>query len=46
MGKAAVELALKGHNSVMPTIVRISNKPYKWKIGVAQLAKTWPTSRR
>jgi 6-phosphofructokinase len=39
VGKAAVELALKGHNSVMPTIVRVSNKPYKWKIGVAPLDK-------
>jgi 6-phosphofructokinase len=39
VGKAAVELALKGHNSVMPTIVRVSNKPYKWKIGVAPLEK-------
>lgn len=39
MGKAAVELALKGHNSVMPTIQRISDKPYRWKVGVAQLAK-------
>jgi 6-phosphofructokinase 1 len=38
VGKAAVELAVKGHNSVMPTIVRISSKPYRWKIGVAQLA--------
>jgi len=36
-GKAAVELALKGHNSVMPTIVRVSDKPYKWKIGIAKL---------
>ena len=39
VGKAAVELALKGHNSVMPTIVRVANKPYKWKIGVAPLEK-------
>jgi 6-phosphofructokinase 1 len=38
VGKAAVELAVKGHNSVMPTIVRIASKPYPWKIGVAQLA--------
>ena len=37
VGKAAVELALKGHNSVMPTIVRVSNAPYKWKIGMAPL---------
>jgi 6-phosphofructokinase 1 len=39
VGKAAVELALKGHNSVMPTIVRVSDKPYKWKIGMAALEK-------
>ncbi len=37
LGKAAVELALKGHNSVMPTIVRVKDKPYKWKIGIAKL---------
>src|SRR5882762_808907 len=36
-GKAAVELALKGKNAVMPTIVRKSQKPYKWIIGVAEL---------
>jgi len=39
MGKAAVELAIKGRNSVMPTVVRKSNKPYKWTIGVAELSK-------
>jgi 6-phosphofructokinase len=39
LGKAAVELALKGQNAVMPTIDRISDKPYKWKIGVAPLSK-------
>lgn len=38
VGKAAVEFAVSGHNAVMPTIVRLSNKPYKWKIGMAQLA--------
>ena len=38
-GKAAVEFALKGHNSVMPTIDRVSNKPYKWKVGMASLSK-------
>jgi 6-phosphofructokinase 1 len=37
VGKAAVELALKGHHAVMPAIVRTSNKPYRWKIGVAKL---------
>ncbi|GMR18259.1 MAG: 6-phosphofructokinase [Gammaproteobacteria bacterium] len=39
MGKAAVQFALKGHNSVMPTIDRLSNKPFKWKVGMAPLNK-------
>lgn len=39
MGKAAVEMALKGHNSVMPTIDRVSSSPYKWKVGMAPLSK-------
>ena len=38
LGKAAVQLALKGQNAVMPTIVRKSNKPYKWTTGVAKLS--------
>src|SRR3954469_24064250 len=33
VGKAAVELAVKGANAVMPTIVRKTAKPYKWTIG-------------
>lgn len=37
VGKAAVELALKGRNAVMPTIVRKASKPYKWAVGVANL---------
>jgi ATP-dependent phosphofructokinase / diphosphate-dependent phosphofructokinase len=39
LGAAAVKLALKGHNAVMPTIDRVSDKPYRYKIGVAPLAK-------
>jgi len=39
LGKAAVDLALKGHNSVMPTVDRLSDAPYKYKIGMAPLAK-------
>ncbi len=39
MGKAAVELALKGKNAVMPTVVRKSDKPYKWTVGEAPLSK-------
>ena len=38
VGKAAVEFAMNGHNAVMPTIVRLSNSPYEWKIGMAPLA--------
>jgi 6-phosphofructokinase 1 len=38
VGKAAVEFAVKGMNSVMPTIVRAGTRPYKWKIGVAKLS--------
>jgi 6-phosphofructokinase 1 len=39
MGKAAVELALKGENAVMPTIVRKSDKPYRWGVGKVALAE-------
>lgn len=39
LGKAAIELALKGKNSVMPTIKRVSNTPYKWTIGSASLSR-------
>jgi 6-phosphofructokinase len=38
MGKAAVQFALKGHNSVMPTVDRISDKPFKWQVGMAPLS--------
>jgi 6-phosphofructokinase 1 len=37
VGKAAVQLALDGHNSVMPTIVRKSARPYRWTIGMTPL---------
>ena len=37
VGVAAVELALAGSNAVMPAIVRTSDAPYRWKIGVAPL---------
>ncbi len=38
LGEAAVELALEGRNAIMPTIVRTSDEPYSWEIGVADLA--------
>jgi len=39
LGKKAVQLALQGHNSVMPTVDRLSDSPYKYKIGMAPLSK-------
>jgi 6-phosphofructokinase 1 len=39
MGKAAVQLAVKGHNAVMPIVVRQSSKPYRWTVGHVELAK-------
>lgn len=39
MGKAAVQLALQGKSGVMPVVVRTSDKPYRWKVGEADLAK-------
>ncbi|MEX0899652.1 MAG: 6-phosphofructokinase [Gammaproteobacteria bacterium] len=39
VGKAAVELALKGKNSVMVTIERKSDKPYRWTTGSVALTK-------
>jgi ATP-dependent phosphofructokinase / diphosphate-dependent phosphofructokinase len=39
VGKSAVELALAGKNAVMTAILRTSDKPYRWKIGVAPLEK-------
>ena len=38
MGQAAVEFAMQGHNSVMPTVERVSDKPYKWQVGMAKLS--------
>jgi len=39
VGKAAVELAARGVNAVMPAIVRKASKPYKWVIGHVPLAE-------
>ena len=34
-----MEFALAGHTAVMPAIVRVSDKPYRWKIGMAPLSE-------
>lgn len=39
LGRAGVELALDGQNAVMPIVKRLSDKPYKWKIGSAALSR-------
>ncbi len=39
LGAKAVEFALEGHNSIMPTVDRKSNNPYKWEIGQAPLSE-------
>jgi len=39
VGRVAVEMAIKGRNAVMPAIARVSDKPYRWKIVEAPLAK-------
>jgi 6-phosphofructokinase 1 len=38
LGKRGVEMALDGKNAIMPTINRLSNNPYRWEIGSADLA--------
>ncbi|MCX7117713.1 MAG: 6-phosphofructokinase [Legionellales bacterium] len=48
LGQAAVELALSGHNEIMPIILREQDVPYRWSIShvplaeVANLEKTLP----
>jgi len=39
VGVAAVKMALAGENAVMPIIKRVSDKPYRWKIEKAPLAR-------
>jgi 6-phosphofructokinase 1 len=45
VGQRAVELALQGQNAVMPTIERISDAPYRYRIGTAPLAKVANTEK-
>ena len=37
VGRAAVKLALAGKNAVMASIVRLSDQPYRWEVGEADL---------
>jgi 6-phosphofructokinase 1 len=38
LGKSGVEMALEGKNAIMPSIDRLSDNPYRWEIGSADLA--------
>lgn len=46
VGKAAVEFALAGKDKVMPTIVRTSDQPYRWKIGEVKLSRVANIERK
>jgi len=46
LGKAAVELAAEGHNAIMPTIVRLSDEPYRWEIGQVPLSEVANIERK
>jgi 6-phosphofructokinase 1 len=39
VGAAAVQMAVAGETAVMPVIKRISDRPYRWKIQKASLAR-------
>lgn len=39
VGKTAVQLALRGENAVMATIVRKSENPYRWTVGQVSLSR-------
>ncbi len=46
LGQAAVELALAGRNAVMPTVQRLSDAPYRWEVGVAELKNVANVERK
>jgi 6-phosphofructokinase 1 len=46
LGKAAVEFAIAGKTAVMPTIVRLQDSPYRWKIGEAKLSRVANVERK
>jgi len=46
VGKAAVAMALEGKSAVMPVIVRVADRPYRWRIGEARLEQVANRERR
>ena len=39
VGRAAVEMAVRGETAVMPAIVRTNDRPYRWKIRAVRLGR-------
>ncbi len=39
VGRAAVEMAVRGDTAVMPAIVRTNDRPYRWKIRAVRLGR-------
>jgi 6-phosphofructokinase 1 len=46
LGKAAVELAIQGHNAVMPVIRRLQDEPYQWDIQSIPLSQVANVERK
>ena len=46
VGEAAVKFAIQGKTAVMPAIKRISDKPYRWRIGEAPLSRVANTEKK
>jgi ATP-dependent phosphofructokinase / diphosphate-dependent phosphofructokinase len=46
VGRAAVDFALDGRNGTMPVIVRESDHPYRWRIGMTDLDSVATLERR
>ena len=46
VGRAAVDVALKGGNGLMPVIRRNSSRPYRWEVGTVKLSAIAVRERR
>lgn len=46
VGRAAVQFALEGRNGTMPVIVRESDTPYRWHVGITDLDAVATLERR
>ena len=46
VGEAAVKFAIQGKTAVMPAIKRVSDKPYRWRIGEAPLSRVANTEKK